>query len=231
MPKEKILIVEDEEDILEVVSYNLIKEGYQVTGITSGEEALQTAKSLRPQLILLDLMLPGIDGFEVCRLLKNDAHTRHIPIIMLTAKTDDTDVIIGLEVGAEDYIAKPFSPKILIARTRAVLRRRVREPISDTTPIRIDDLEIHPGRFEVLLQNRPIQLTFTEFHILHLLASRPGWVYSRYQIVDAIRGDGYHVTDRAIDVQIVGLRKKLGEHGKYIVTVRGAGYRFQDHYT
>lgn len=228
MAREKILIVEDEEDILEVVSYNLIKEGYQITGIASGEETMQSAKAVRPHLILLDLMLPGIDGIEVCKQLKNDPQTRHIPIIMLTAKSEETDIITGLEVGADDYVTKPFSPKILVARIRTALRKKSKEPIEETKPIHIGQLEIHPGRHEVLIGERPVDLTFTEFRILYILASRPGWVYSRYQIVEAIRGDGYNVTDRAVDVQIVGLRKKLDVYGSCISTVRGVGYRFQE---
>lgn len=228
MAREKILIVEDEEDILELVSYNLIKEGYQVTGIATGEDALKTAKSVRPHLILLDLMLPGVDGLEVCKLLRADSQVGHIPILMLTAKSEEADVVAGLEVGADDYLAKPFSPKILIARVRALLRRKIKEPLESTEPIQIQDLEIHPGRHEVMIGTGRVDLTFTEFRILYLLASRPGWVYSRYQIVEAVRGDGYNVTDRAVDVQIVGLRKKLGTYGPFISTVRGVGYRFQE---
>ena len=229
MSREKILIVEDEVDICEVLKYNLQKEGYRISIITSGEETLKTAKYLQPHLILLDLMLPGIDGLEVCRLLKNDRQTQSIPVIILTAKSGESDIITGLELGADDYVTKPFSPKILIARVRTTLRRKLQKSIDTVDSVRIQELEIHPGRHEVLIDENPVDLTYTEFQILYLLTSRPGWVYTRYQIVEAVRGDDYNVTDRSVDVQIVGLRKKLGDYGRCIVTVRGVGYRFQDH--
>jgi two-component system phosphate regulon response regulator PhoB len=183
-----------------------------------------------PGLILLDLMLPGMDGLEVCRALKKQPATAHIPVIMLTARGEEADVVAGLELGADDYIPKPFSPRVLIARVRTVLRRREREaaPVDKSGLLRIHELTIHPGRNEVLVDGEPVELTFTEFRVLHLLASRPGWVFTRNQIVDAVRGESYAVTERAVDVQIVGLRRKLGESGKYIETVRGVGYRFKD---
>lgn len=228
MSKENILVVEDEEDIQELVRYNLAKEGYPVATVDSGEEGLKQARAKRPDLIILDLMLPGMDGLEVCKLLKNEPKTQHIPIVMLTAKGEESDVVSGLELGADDYITKPFSPKVLIARIRAVLRRRVSEAPEDESTVTIHDLVIHPGRHEVLVKGKPLTLTFTEFKLLHLLARRPGWVFTRYQIVNAVKGDDYAVTDRAVDVQIVGLRRKLGPAGKYIETVRGVGYRFKE---
>ncbi|MBE9529904.1 MAG: response regulator transcription factor [Proteobacteria bacterium] len=229
MSKERILIVEDEEDILELVRYNLSREGYQVLCTTSGEEALKITKSESLNLIILDLMLPGIDGLEVAKILKNDSKTRDIPIIMLTAKGEEADIVTGLELGADDYITKPFSPRILIARIRAVLRRKKPiEPPDDTSVIQINELTIHPGRREVLIKGESVELTYTEFQVLYYLAKRPGWVFTRFQIVDAVRGDDYPVTDRSVDVQIVGLRKKLGSCGKYIETVRGVGYRFKE---
>jgi two-component system alkaline phosphatase synthesis response regulator PhoP len=230
MPKEHILVIEDEEDIQALVQYNLAREGFRVTGSLTGEEGLQQARADGPDLILLDLMLPGMDGLEVCRLLKKSAETQAIPVVMMTAKGEEADVVAGLELGADDYVTKPFSPKVLIARVRAVLRRGGREvaPESVDTAIRIRDLVIHPGRNEVLVEGEPVELTYTEFRVLHFLASRPGWVFTRYQIVNAVRGDDYSVTDRAVDVQIVGLRKKLGPCGSYIETVRGVGYRFKD---
>ncbi|MGQ9731469.1 MAG: response regulator [Candidatus Zipacnadales bacterium] len=228
MPKERVLVVEDEKDILELVQYNLNKEGYEVTCATSGEEALRQARADLPDLILLDLMLPGIDGLDVCRLLKGDQRTAHIPIIMLTAKTEEADIVTGLEMGADDYITKPFSPRVLSARVRAVLRRKRAEPIGPQETIRIRDLVIHPGRREVLIKGVPIELTFTEFGVLHTLARRAGWVFTRSQIVDAVRGDDYPVTDRSVDVHIVGLRKKLGPCANYIETVRGVGYRLKE---
>ena len=228
MAKERILVVDDEEDILELVGYNLAREGYRIICATSGEETLKIAKSEPPDLILLDLMLPGIDGLEVTKSLKNDAKTRHIPIIMLTAKGEEADIVTGLELGADDYITKPFSPRILVARVRAVIRRKVKETTNDMSAIQIHDLVIHPQRREVLVGGKPVELTFTEFQVLYYLAGRPGWVFTRSQIVDAVRGDDYPVTDRSVDVQIVGLRKKLGSCGKYIETVRGVGYRFRE---
>jgi two-component system alkaline phosphatase synthesis response regulator PhoP len=228
MSKKTILVVDDEEDILELIKYNLSKEGYHVICAATGEDALAKAKRKLPELIILDLMLPGIDGLEACKLLKNDSKTEHIPIVMLTAKTEETDVVTGLEVGADDYIVKPFSPKVLIARVRTILRRKIKSASENTLTIRIHELVIDPKRHEVLVQNKPVIVTFTEFAILHCLVKRPGIVFSRYQIVDAIRGNDYPVTDRSVDVQIVSLRKKLGSAGKYIQTVRGVGYKFRD---
>lgn len=228
MPNEKILIVDDEEDILELLKYNLSREGYKVSCAASGEETLRAVRSGIPDLIILDLMLPGIDGLEVARQLKNDVKTRDVPIVMLTAKGEEADIVTGLELGADDYITKPFSPRVLLARVRAALRRRVRESTDDASVLQIRKLEIHPGRREVLVNGEPVQLTFTEFGILNFLARRPGWVFTRSQIVDAVRGDDYFVTDRSVDVQIVGLRKKLGPAGTDIETVRGVGYRFRD---
>jgi two-component system alkaline phosphatase synthesis response regulator PhoP len=228
MTKERILVVEDEEDILELVRFNLSREGYSVMGAASGEEAWKLASSELPELIVLDLMLPGIDGLEVTKMIKNDPRTRDIPIIMLTAKGEESDIVTGLELGADDYITKPFSPRILVARVRAVLRRKIKEAADESSVLKIHDLVIHPGRHEVLIEGEPVELTFTEFGILSYLARRPGWVFTRSQIVDAVRGDDYFVTDRAVDVQIVGLRKKLGPASKYIETVRGVGYRFRE---
>jgi two-component system phosphate regulon response regulator PhoB len=230
MAKKHILVVEDEEDILALIHYNLTREGFRATCACTGEEALTLVKRDPPDLIILDLMLPGIDGLEVCRKLKSLPETREIAIVMVTAKGEEADVVAGLELGADDYVAKPFSPRILIARVRTVLRRREapEEKADGEEMIQVDELLIHPGRNEVLVGGKPVDLTFTEFRVLHFLASRPGWVFTRYQIVNAVRGDDYAVTDRAVDVQIVGLRKKLGPYGKYIETVRGVGYRFKD---
>jgi len=227
MKREKILVVDDEEDILELMDYNLAKEGYIVTCVHSGEEALAEVKSEFYDLIILDLMLPGVDGLEVCKMLKNDSETAHIPIIMLTAKGEDTDIIVGLELGADDYITKPFSPKVLIARIRAALRREKKKTLKETGIITIRDLVINPARRQVFVKNKLIELTAGEFNILYLLAQRPGWVFTRNRIIDAIKGEGFAITDRSVDVQIAGLRKDLGEGGRYIETVRGIGYRFK----
>ncbi len=228
MAKQKILAVDDEEDILELLRFNLTKEGFAVIGAASGEEALKFARAEKPELILLDLLLPGIDGLEVARRLKKDASTKEIPIIMVTAKGEEADIVTGLEVGAEDYITKPFSRKVLVARVRAVLRRKGAAPADEKEVLAVHDLLIHPGRREVLVKGKPVPLTFTEFGILNFLARRPGWVFTRSQIIDAVKGDEYFVTDRAVDVQIVGLRKKLGSAAKVIETVRGVGYRFKE---
>jgi two-component system phosphate regulon response regulator PhoB len=228
MPKERILVVDDEEDILELVRYNLVREGYHVTGALSGEEALKIVRSEAFDLIVLDLMLPGIDGLDVAKKLKSDRKTENVPIVMLTAKGEEADIVTGLELGADDYITKPFSPRVLIARVRTALRRKTVKPDSDNDIVQIHELEIHPGRRSVQAEGKPVDLTYTEFQVLHLLARRPGWVFTRGQIVDAVRGDDYPVTDRSVDVQIVGLRKKLSTFGKYIETVRGVGYRFRE---
>ena len=229
MSKETILVVEDEEDIQELVRYNLAKEGHRVLLAGTSEDGLRAARTELPGLILLDLMLPGVDGLEVCRILKADAKTRHIPVVMLTAKGEESDVVAGLELGADDYITKPFSPKVLIARMRAVLRRRAASSAdSGDSPVKAHDLVIHPGRHEVVHRGKSIDLTATEFKLLHFLARRPGWVFTRQQIVDGVKGEDYPVTDRAVDVQIVGLRKKLGSAGELIETVRGVGYRFKE---
>ncbi len=228
MPKEQVLVVDDEEDILELVRFNLSKEGYRTICAETGEKAVGIARSEIPDLIVLDLMLPGMDGLEVTKFLKKDPETQHIPIVMLTAKGEESDVVTGLELGADDYVTKPFSPKILLARVKAVLRRKVETPPDGAEVLRIHNLVIHSGRREVRVDGEPVDLTFTEFGVLSYLVQRPGWVFTRTQIVDAVRGSDYFVTDRSVDVQIVGLRKKLGSAGKYIETVRGVGYRFKE---
>ena len=227
MANERILVVEDEKDIFELIRFNLAREGYIVTGANSGENALKQISVEMPDLVVLDLMLPGIDGLSVAKKIKNNPELECLPIVMLTAKTEDSDIVSGLEIGADDYITKPFSPGVLIARIRAVLRRKIDRQAGDNLMIRVHNLEIHSGRREVKVSGKPVELTYSEFCILSFLANKPGWVFTRYQIVDAVRGDDYPVTDRSVDVQIVGLRKKLGPAGKYIETVRGVGYRFK----
>jgi len=228
MARNKIFVVEDEEDILELLRHNLTREHFEVSSASDGEKALKAIAREMPSLVLLDLMLPGIDGLEVCRVLKKDPQTTDIPIVMLTAKGEESDIITGLELGADDYITKPFSIKVLVARLRAVMRRKQKSPAEKDAVIRIHDLVINPGRHEVLIKGRMVEMTFSELRILHLLAGRPGWVMTREQIVDAVRGTDYAVTDRAVDVQIVGIRKKLGNKADYIETVRGVGYRFKE---
>jgi len=227
MPKETILVVDDEEDILELVRFHLSREGFGVVCAETGEEAWRKVKESPVDLMVVDLMLPGMDGLELTRRLKNDARTRPIPVVMLSAKGEEADIVTGLELGADDYITKPFSPRVLLARVRAVFRRRaVPPPASDV--IRIHGLTMDRDRRSLTIDDQWIDLTFTEFQVLAFLAGRPGWVFTRSQIVDAVRGDDYPVTDRSVDVQIVGLRKKLGDWGALIETVRGVGYRFKE---
>lgn len=239
--KKFVLIVEDDDDIRELVSYHLLKDGYQVASVSAGEEALAIAESQVPDLILLDVMLPGIDGFAVCQRLRASPKTAEVAVMMLTAKSEEADIVRGLNQGAADYITKPFSPRVLLARIRAALRRqqavaipeeRDEEEIGgeeeDDEVIHIHELVIHPGRHEVRVNGVPVSLSSTEFRVLYYIAGRPGWVFSRQQILDGVHGDNYAITDRAVDVQIVGLRKKLGDAGKYIETVRGVGYRFRE---
>ncbi|MCD4813912.1 response regulator transcription factor [bacterium] len=229
MRKKQVLIIEDDEDIQELVAHNLTREGYTVIQAYDGEKGLQEAKNKQPVIILLDLMLPEMDGLDVCRYLKKETKTEEIPVVMLSAKGEETDIVTGLELGAEDYITKPFSPKVLIARIRTVLRRKAdQQKQRESGKISVHDIIIHPGRHEVLYKNKKIVLTMTEFKVLQLLAQKPGWVFTRSRIVDGVKGEDYPVTERSIDVQIVGLRKKLGKAGDYINTVRGVGYKFEE---
>jgi len=229
MTKETILIVDDEQDIIELIKYNLKTEGYSILTAETGEQAIKTAKQSRPDLIVLDLMLPGMDGFEVTRYLRNTEETRDMPIVMLTAKGEESDIITGLELGANDYISKPFSPKVLTARIRGILRRRRKESEALSEKIKQEgDLIIDRTRHIVTLEGIPLDLTLSEFELLSFLSDKKGWVFTRGQIVDAIRGENYAVTERSIDVVIVGLRKKLKHYAEVIETVRGVGYRFKE---
>jgi two-component system phosphate regulon response regulator PhoB len=228
MAKETILVVDDEEDILELVRFHLSREGYEVLRAETGEEAWQKIRRQPVDLLVIDLMLPGIDGLELTRRLKNDQRTRQIPVVMLSAKGEEVDIVTGLELGADDYVTKPFSPRVLLARVRAVFRRQTVSANSGDEIIHIHGLHIDRGRRSLSINDEPVELTYTEFQVLAFLAARPGWVFTRSQIVDAVRGDDYPVTDRSVDVQIVGLRKKLGESGHLIETVRGVGYRFSE---
>ena len=233
MTKREILIVEDEEDIRELLSYTLIREGYQVATVSSGEEALTVAEAKPPDLVILDLMLPGLDGLTVCRKLRASPQTAAVGIIMLTAKGEEGDIIAGLNTGANDYITKPFSRNVLLARVRAILRNVAQRSDGGTegdpdAEIKIHDLSIHPGRHLVQVDGTAVELSATEFRTLYVLARKPGWVFTREQILDAVHGDNYAITDRAVDVHIVSLRKKLGQAGTYIETVRGVGYRFKE---
>jgi two-component system phosphate regulon response regulator PhoB len=227
MADTRILVVDDEPDLLELVSFNLSKAGYRVVCVKSGEEALAQIPVSPPDLLVLDLLLPGVDGLDVCKALKQNPLTTSIPIIMLTARSEEADIVTGLELGADDYLTKPFSPRILLARVKAALRR-VRSTSQPTSAVIIHGtLTIHPGHHEVHVGDQSVRLTPTEFNILHLLAQRPGWVFTRYQIVDAARGNDAGVTERSVDVHIAALRRKLGRDGEAIETVRGIGYRLQ----
>jgi len=226
--KKKVFVIEDEDDIAELLRFNLTLEGYEIKTFLDGENGLQAVLSDQPDLLLLDLMLPGMSGLEICRQIRANSQAKSLPIIMLTAKGEESDIVRGLEIGADDYITKPFSPKILNARVAAMFRRGEQHKADTGENIVLKDLEIVPGKHEVLISGQKIDLTHSEFQILYFLAMRPGWVFTRGQIVDAIRGENYAVTDRSIDFQMVGLRKKLGIVGDYIETVRGVGYKFRE---
>jgi len=221
----KILAVDDEEPILELISYHLSKEGFKVIPAKTGNEAIKRCFEEYPDLVLLDLLLPDINGLDVAKVLRANENTQSIPIIMVTAKGDETDVVVGLEVGADDYITKPFSPKVLIARIKATLRRQKASEEKDT--INLGDLIILIKEHEVYWKGKKITLTNSEFKVLTSLAKRPNWVFTRYQIVDLIHGEDYAVTDRSVDVLIASIRKKLGDGGELIETVRGVGYKLK----
>jgi len=227
MPRETILVVEDEEEIQELVRYNLQNEGYRIEVAESGEAALEKL-DLMPDLVILDLMLPGMSGLDFCRRLKRNPATNSIPVVMLTAKRAEADIVTGLEMGADDYIPKPFSPRVLVARVRAVLRRAVTEPADEGDTLQRHNVTIHPGRFEVYVDEELVNLTATEFRVLCVLMQRPGWVFTRSQIAQRIHGSDHLTNDRSIDVQMVGLRRKLGSAGRFVETIRGVGYRFKE---
>ena len=223
--KSKILVIEDEQDIRDLLVFNLQKNGFNVRAVDNGEKALSLIRTDNFDLILLDLMIPGISGFDLTRILKNDDETSEVPIIMLTAKGEESDIVKGLEIGAQDYITKPFSLKVLMARISKVIQNK-NKSINNKGIIEFSALLINIKSREVIVEGKSIDLTFTEFEILKLLASHSKWVYTRTEIINQVRGDNYIVTDTTIDFQIVGLRKILGSYGKCIKTVRGVGYRF-----
>jgi two-component system phosphate regulon response regulator PhoB len=229
MSGQDILVVDDEQDILELLEYNLTRNNFKVRAVGTGEDALREAREKAPDLILLDLMLPGVDGLEVCKRLRADNRTAHVPIIMITARGEEADVVVGLELGADDYITKPFSPRVVLARMKAVLRRREeQETTGKDTMVRANGLVIHPQRHEATIHGRALNLTALEMRILSTLARSPGRVFTRYQIVENTQGVGVGVTDRSVDVHIVSLRRKLGDDANLIETVRGVGYRFAE---
>ena len=224
-----IIVVEDESDILDVIEYNLTREGYRVKGFRDGERGLEAIQNENPQLVLLDLMLPGIDGIEICKKVKEDSLTRDIPVIMITAKTEESDVVLGLGVGADDYVSKPFSPKELVARVKAVLRRApLKETVENSDRISLEGFTIDKSRHDLTIDGESVPMTATEFKMLHFLASHPGRVFSREQLLSKVVGSDTVVVDRNVDVHIRSIRKKLGEnHRSLIETVRGVGYRFK----
>jgi DNA-binding response OmpR family regulator len=225
----KILIVEDDPDIVELLTYNLRQAGFETEAVLNGARALQRAKESPPDLIILDLLLPEVDGLEVCRLLKRDPQTEAIPVIMLTAKAEEVDRIVGLELGADDYITKPFSPREVALRVRAVLRRAAPAPPPTTSnKIEIHGLTIDLDKHQVSGKDGVIDLTATEFKLLRLLAGHPGRVFTRNVLMDAVWGQEYYGVDRTVDTHVSRLRRKLGEYGEWIDTVHGVGYRFKD---
>ncbi|MFI4859953.1 MAG: response regulator transcription factor [Phycisphaerales bacterium JB063] len=226
-----ILLVEDEPDLLELLRYNLAREGYVVQTAATGEDGLKRARELAGNLalVLLDLMLPGIDGLEVCRQLKTRDATSGVPVVMLTAKGEEQDIVRGLEQGADDYITKPFSPRVLLARVRAVLRRAERDhQPTPSSVVKSGPITIDKDRHEVHANGDRVTLTATEFKLLSLITSKPGRVFTRQQIIETIHEGYAAVTDRSVDVQVVALRRKLGDTGRQIETVRGVGYRLRD---
>jgi two-component system phosphate regulon response regulator PhoB/two-component system alkaline phosphatase synthesis response regulator PhoP len=228
--KKLIAIVDDEPDIVELVSVTCRKAGFVTSEHNSARSFFETLPAGMPDLVVLDLMLPDIDGLEVCKLLKKRSETCSIPIIMLTVRSDETDKVLGLELGADDYVTKPFSPRELLARIKAVLRRHEKETEGSdaAVPVRIRDvLEIDPGKYKVLVEGRQADLTTTEFRILHLLATHRETVFTRDQLLDHLWGTEKAVIDRTIDVHIKNLRDKLGIAGRFIKNVRGVGYKFE----
>jgi len=225
MSKGKIELVEDDHDIVEMIEYNLKEEGYRTVSAFDGKNGIEIARREKPDLIILDIMLPAIDGFEVCRILKQQESTSHIPIIILSAKSRETDKVVGLELGADDYMTKPFSPRELIARIKAVLRRRKEQPPAE---IKRGQIVIDSIKHKVLVKGQEVELTATEFRLLETLAKRPGAVFSRNQLLDAVGSDESMVYDRTVDAHVKSLRRKLGGAKDYIETVRGVGYRFRE---
>jgi two-component system alkaline phosphatase synthesis response regulator PhoP len=224
----KVVVIEDEPDILEVIRHNLQREGFKVLGCTDGAEGLKTVQTEAPALVLLDLMLPGMDGLEVCRLLKRDTVTQHIPIVMITAKAEESDIVLGLGLGADDYITKPFRPRELVARVRAVLRRVPPAKSAGEERLVREGLVVDAVRHQVHVDDKEVRLTATEFRLLHFMAAHPGRVFTRDQLVHRAIGEDAVVVDRNIDVHVRSIRQKLGRLRALIETVRGVGYRFRD---
>lgn len=228
MSANPVLVVEDESDIAHLIQFHLEREGFPTVVANSGRVGLDMVERERPRLVVLDIMLPDLDGLEVCRRMKRDPNTRNIPIVMVTARGEESDVVVGLELGAEDYITKPFSPRVMVARVKAVLRRRETD-VSGNIELCDGAIVIEPGRHAVQLNGKDLDLTLTQYRLLHYLAARPGFVRTRDQIVSAVRGEDAVLSSRVIDVHVAALRQKLNEFGNIIETVRGVGYRLSDH--
>ncbi len=228
MKKGTICIVEDEEDIRDILAVQLKREGYTPVSAATGEEGVSLIREHKPQLILLDLMLPGMDGLDVCRTIRQDKELRDIPIIMISARGEEADIITGLEMGADDYVAKPFSPRVVISRMKSVLRRGNKSQNENGDLVEYGPVVLDIPRHLAHVSGVALDLTATEYKLLAFLCGRPGWVFTRQQIVDSVKGEDYAVTERSVDVQVVGLRKKLGEAAEYIETVRGVGYRARE---
>jgi len=227
-----VVIADDDREMRESLVHLLSKTGWRIDDFSNAAQAITAVQVSKPDVVLSDVRMPGKSGLEVCRIVRQLKDSKSVPIIMLTAKGEEEDIVAGLDSGADDYVTKPFSPKVLIARVQAVIRRALQDQTTEneteSEAISVHSLTIDPGRHEVLRNGQPVQLTNTEFSILLQLATRPGWVFTRQQIIDQARGYDYLITPRAIDVQIFGLRKKLGSIGRYIETVRGVGYRMKE---
>ena len=226
----KVIVIEDEPDIQEIIVHNLLRDGYQVEATPNGERGLELVRRLDPDLVLLDLMLPGLDGVEVCRRMKTDPRTRAVSIIMVTARGEESDVVLGLGLGADDYVSKPFSPRELMERVKAVLRRGPLQDHQSRERIVVGDVVIDAGRHELRVASKRVDLTASEFRLLHCLASQPGRVFTRDQLLNRVAGEGTFIDDRNIDVHVGAVRRKLGAHRHLVETVRGVGYRFHDEY-
>ncbi len=227
MNKPTVLVVEDENDILELVAFNLEAAGFKVVKARDGQQGLAQARSLRPDLVVLDLLLPGLDGREVCRQIKRGADTDQIPVLILSALAEETDRVVGFEIGADDYLTKPFSPRELVLRARAILRR-TQPPAAPSGHLRRGGLVMDPDRHQAEMDGRPLELTVTEFKLLHQLAAHPGRVLSRELLLETVWGYQYQGYSRTVDTHVRRLRKKLGPRQDLIDTVRGLGYRFKE---
>jgi len=228
MSRTAIALIEDDPDMIALVRKTLEGASYDVQAHDTGRAALDAIAESAPGLVILDLNLPDMDGLDLCKELKASRDTQGLPLLMMSSRDDEADIVAGLELGADDYVTKPFSPRVMLARVRAVLRRREREEVGESDIIRYGDFTIDPYRFEIRLGGELLHFTKSEFRILHLFCRKPGWVFTRNQIVEAVHGEMTPVTARSVDVLIVGLRQKLGELGGLIETVRGIGYRITE---